>query len=542
MAPDRSARPSRHRRVAAAAVCATLLLASACSSDSDGEDADAPDGTAAPTDQPTDSEAHTMSGPPSADDVATPTVVGPVTTGNGNVVLAAPKFDLSTVGYVEEEFIFSGDATSYTSDDPLSEDGEWTVRPDATAPYTSRVVVRRPAGDGSGGAAFNGTVVVEWLNVSGGLDADPDWTYLHDQIIRSGAAWVGVSAQRAGIEGGGNSLASSLALKTADPVRYGELSHPGDDFSYDIYSQAGAAVWFESATLLGGLEPDLVLAIGESQSAFRLTTYVDAVAPITDVFDGYFVHSRAASGAPLAGDDSPTPRPAPSPTYSRTDLEVPVLVVSAETDLVGDRLGYAKARQDDTAYFASWEIAGTAHGDSYSLGIGDTDDGSGAADAALFASMLQPPDSVYFGIIDCDSPINTGPHTYVARSALAALERWAREGVAPPAMPRLELDASGNDFVRDEVGNAVGGIRTPQVDVPVATLSGLGQAGGSFCALFGTTTPLAADQLAARYPDHAAFVAAFETALDSAVDSGAILAEDAPRVRAAAAGSTVPAT
>jgi hypothetical protein len=514
-----------------------LLLGAACSSsDSAGDDSDA-----AATDSTTadggdaGNEAFTMSGPPSTDDVAAPSVQGPITTGAGNVVLAAPKFDLSTVGYVEEEFFISGDATSFTTDDPLTEDGEWTVRPDASAPYTSRVVVRRPAS----ADAFSGTVVVEWLNVSGGLDADPDWTYTHAQIIRSGAAWVGVSAQRAGIEGGGNSLGAMLALKSADPERYGPLSHPGDDFSYDIYSQAGAAVWFESATLLGGAEPDLVLAMGESQSAFRLTTYVDAVAPVADVYDGYFVHSRAASGAPLAGEDSPTPRPAPDPTYSRTDLEVPVLVVSAETDLVGEGLGYGRARQDDTAYFASWEIAGTAHGDSYSLGIGDGDDGSGAADVALFDSMSTPPTSVYFGIIECDSAINTGPHTYVARAGLAALERWAREGVAPAAMPRLELDDSGDDFVRDEIGNAVGGIRTPQLDVPVATLSGLGQAGGSFCALFGTTTPLDAAQLAERYPDHTTFVAEFDAALERAVEAGAILGVDAEHVRAAAAASNI---
>ena len=127
----------------------------------------------------------------------------------------------------------------------------------------------------------------------------------------------------------------------------------------------------------------------------------------------------------------------------RTDLDVPVLVVSAETDLVGEHLGYARARQPDSPTFRSWEVAGTAHGDAYQLGIGDADDGSGAADAALFAALSDPPSSVYFGVITCASPINAGPQTYVLRAALHALDRWVRTGEPPPSMPRLELDDDG---------------------------------------------------------------------------------------------------
>jgi hypothetical protein len=469
-------------------------------------------------------------GPPLREQVTVPTVDGPITTGNGNIVLVPPGIDVTPFGYVEEEYFLSGDATSYTSDAPLGEDGVWTATPDESEPYTTRIIVRRPAQ----AADFDGTVVVEWFNVSGGLDASPDWTFTHNEILRAGMAWVGVSAQVDGIMGGGNPMGAIMALKNVDPVRYGPLEHPGDDFSYDIFSQTGAAVWFAADTILGGLEPELVLAMGESQSAFRLTTYVNAVAPLLDIYDGYFVHSRGATGAPLGAGAF-----APDPSRSRTDLEVPVLVLSAETDLVGGMLGYGRAWQPDSPWFASWEVAGTAHVDAYGLGIGDEDDGEGAADQALFDAMLDPPSSVYFGVMDCDVPINAGPHTYVARAALAALVRWARDGIPPPSMPRLEVNAGGDDFLRDEAGNALGGIRTPQVDVPVATLSGLGQAGGSFCALFGTTVPFAADALALRYPDHAAFVDAWNLSLDAALDAGAILPEDAPNLRAVAQQSAI---
>jgi len=469
-------------------------------------------------------------GPPLRDQVTVPAIEGPITTGNGNIVLVPPGIDVTVFDYVEEEYFLSGDATAYTSDEPLGEDGLWVAKPDGFMPYTTRIIVRRPAQ----AEDFDGTVVVEWFNVSGGLDASPDWTFTHNQILRAGSAWVGVSAQIDGIVGGGNPMGAIMALKNVDPVRYGPLEHPGDDFSYDIFSQTGAAVWFAAETVLGGLEPELVLAMGESQSAFRLTTYVNAVAPLLDIYDGYLVHSRGATGAPL-GDGVF----APDPSRSRTDLEVPVLVLSAETDLVGGMLGYGRAWQADGPWFASWEVAGTAHVDAYGLGIGDEDDGQGEGDQALFDAMLDPPSSVYFGVMDCDAPINAGPHTYVARAALAALVQWARDAIPPPTMPRLELNAAGDDFQRDAAGNALGGIRTPQLDVPVAMLSGLGQAGGSFCALFGTTVPFTTEELAQRYPDHVAFVDTWNLSLDAAVEAGAILADDATNLRTVAENSAI---
>ncbi len=475
-----------------------------------------------------------------------PVPVGPDGAGRGSIVLGPPGFDLATVGYAEAELFVSGEAQSLTSDVPLSPDGQWSVRVADAAPFTTRVVVRRPI-DPDG---FDGTVVVEWLNVSGGLDASPDWTYLHVGLIRSGSAWIGVSAQVVGIEGlHPDDPGSFMALKVADAERYGGLSHPGDDFSYDIFRQVGALVRDQADALLGGLEAERVLAVGESQSAFRLSTYVNAVTPTSRAYDGFLIHSRASSAASLrlgrrvnglsTDELGPPEVGAPDPTFVRTDLDVPVLVVSAETDLVGDHLGYARARQPDSPTFRSWEVAGTAHGDAYQLGIGDTDDGSGAADAALFAAMSDPPSSVYFGVITCASPINTGAQTYVLRAALHALDRWVRTGEPPPSMPQIELDPAGTGFRLDAQGNVVGGIRTPQVDVPVAVLSGLGQDGDSFCRLFGTTVPLGADQLVRRYGDHDGFVAAWCAATDAAVAAGVVLPADADHLVRVATESTI---
>src|SRR5262245_17443796 len=98
-----------------------------------------------------------------AGEVGLPSITGPVT-GPGSPSLDSTTFDLEPFGYVEEEFFATGTATDYVSDVALSADGKWSVSPRNAAPYTTRLLVRRPAAR----ARFNGTVVVEWLNVSGG--------------------------------------------------------------------------------------------------------------------------------------------------------------------------------------------------------------------------------------------------------------------------------------------------------------------------------------------------------------------------------------
>jgi hypothetical protein len=102
---------------------------------------------------------------------------------------AAPP-DLEKVGYVEEEFAAEGTATAYRAEGSLSTDGRWSFAPDTTADYRTRILVRRPAQ----AADFSGTVLIEWLNVSGGVDGNPDYAYMQDELVRQGHAWVGVSA------------------------------------------------------------------------------------------------------------------------------------------------------------------------------------------------------------------------------------------------------------------------------------------------------------------------------------------------------------
>jgi hypothetical protein len=459
-------------------------------------------------------------------DAAVPTVTGPVP---GTPVITTTTFDLASVGYEQAEFFLSGTATAYAPVAPLTPDGEWDVAPvpGSEQPYTTRIVVYRP----SDPDRFSGTAHVEWLNVSGLLDAAPDWNYVHNELIREGHAWVGVSAQLVGV----------TDTKAKDPVRYASLSHPGDSYSYDIFSQAGQAVWADPATL-GGTAAEHVIAVGESQSASRLVTYVNAVHPLVDVYDGYFIHSRSGPGAPLSQAPLPVVVP-PSGTEVRDDLGVPALVFQAETDVFNSQL---LAREPDTPTFRLWEVAGSAHADTYNLGIGNTDVGDGQGAFALFQSMLTPPSSVAGGFIQCDRPINAGPAHWVLQAGVHHLTQWVVAGTPPPIAPRLEVaSTSPVVFATDAQGNVLGGIRTPHVDAPVATLSGLGQPNpptsptGGFCRLFGTTVPFTDSEIDALYGNHGRFVSAWSRATQDAVRSGFVLRADAQDVRRAAVQSDV---
>ena len=197
-----------------------------------------------------------------------------------------------------------------------------------TADYRTRIVVRRPEKQ----ADFNGTVVVEWLNVSGGLDANPEYTYARDEIVRRGDAWVGVSAQMIGIEGGAGRGARARrprppARGRASRHRPGALRRPRRTRATRSRTtssprSARALRAPDGVDVLGGLRPERVLAVGESQSAFALTTYVDGVQPLTREFDGFLSTAGPArpcrSAKPGEGSTSPGPsvgsRPRSGPT------------------------------------------------------------------------------------------------------------------------------------------------------------------------------------------------------------------------------------
>jgi hypothetical protein len=478
---------------------------------------------------------------------ANPTVEGPITGGGGpdccKVTIGPVKidltdllnytpgtpfyaglyFDVAELGYRQTEYFISGTATSYIARDELGEDGVWSVQPADTAPFKTRIVILRPENS----ARFNGTVVVEWFNVSGGTDASPDLVQMHTELMRAGYVWVGVSAQLVGVEGS-DTAAYNVSLKTVDQERYGSLSHPGDSFSYDIYSQAAQAVRNpEGIDPLDGLQVQHMIGVGESQSAGRMMTYVNAIHPTVDLFDGFLIHSHG-SGSSALSQEPQVAVPTPSPTRIRSDFPEPVMDIETETDLFG--LGTPAAPQPDADNFRLWEVAGNAHYDAYGVVKGPLDRGGDPG----VAKVIETRSGDSAGIIQCELPINDGPGHWVLKAAIAALDHWIRTGEPAPSAQPMARNAAGTGLQRDQYGNAIGGVRTPYVDAPVATFTGSGQTGSSFCFLFGTTALFDDTTFSMLYPSREAYIDAIDTATDSVVEKGFILPLDGELIKAEA--------
>ena len=451
-----------------------------------------------------------------AQNVAVPTVSLLPTTATSHPWLAwAPLDD----GYVEQEYQFSGTAGLYAY--AGSGPPQWDVVLHDQQPYATRMIVRRPSDPDK----FNGTLVVEWLNVTAGYDVDIEWGHMAQYFMRSGYAFVGVSAQAAGVE----------ALKNWDPARYGNLNIVDDGQSYDIFSQAAAALRQPSSPLLGGLHVKQMIGTGVSQSAWRLVPYINAFHPMAHVYDGYFVHSRGRSVPPLQGTGVVSDNQA-DPVEATVD--VPVLVFETEGDLLA--LNYAAARQEDSAHVRTWELAGANH-------VG----GATPRDAAIAAGVRARDTGAATPL---GNPVCVGdplPAWPVLNAAWDHLRNWIEGGDPPPTAPLITLTSTpasappppgfpNSLIARDEMGNALGGIRTPAIDAPVGTYSGSSPCNpGRLGYLAGLFVPFDAATQAKLYPTHDAYVAKVSASAQNAVSAGFMLPDDATQLINDANASTI---
>jgi hypothetical protein len=382
-----------------------------------------------------------------AETVPVPSVEGPIGGGTHGFAWNRSLFELRGPGYdyTENEYFYGGSATNLATG--------------AGAPYESRMLVRLPADPDD----FNGTVVVEWLNVTAQSDLETAWPVEAQYLMRHGVAYVGVSAQLAGV------CCGPTTLQGWDPQRYGSLLHPGDVFAQDIFSQAIAALLTppaagsNSADPMQGLRARDVIVTGASQSASMLTPFVN---------EGYnrgqvdlFVITRG--GGPY------------------TDFSTPILQLNEENNEVP---------QPDNDSYVAWEEAGTAHAPEAWYGYVSTESQQ---------DLDTPGTSTLFDALcgSDGSPVNRGSVEYSTRALSRWAQRYLRTGKMPPTAPRVERESAGGAIVRDANGLAQGGLRQPFVAVPVAFNTSDG------CPLFGTFIPWDSEKIESLYPSHADYVA-----------------------------------
>jgi hypothetical protein len=451
-----------------------------------------------------------------------PRVTGPLPVSSTSYPFGAADHQLvpqrlARFGYVEEEYLVSGRANVYSW--PAA--GPAIVRtPDA--PYTTRVLVRRPAKRRD----FSGNVVVEMLNPSNLFDLNIGWALSHRRFIRNGDAWVGITAKPIAV----------AALKTFDPARYGTLSFanplplsdPGnctdiqtvvdppalrsrsteDGLIWDINSQVGA--WLRSRAASNPLtygrrhrresQVEKAYGFGYSQTGGYLVNYINGIHPRvvasdgTPIYDGYIVGVAGGAfvGAVPMNQCEPAP-PVDDPRRQIRDVGVPVMRIMSQSDYL---LGIAARRPDgDTPRdrFRHYEMAGAGH----------------ATPDELYYSAA-PADIVRAGRSVPPAACNEGPRSRFPSSihfdaAFRNLDLWVRYRLAPPHASPIVVE--NGVPVLDEFGNVIGGLRSPYVDVPTSTWFG-SSTGASFCFIAGHERPFDRDTLRALYPTHAAYVRA----------------------------------
>lgn len=416
--------------------------------------------------------------------------------------------DLTQDGYLEQEYVVSGRANVYSWPD-LN-----TLTVDRSGPYTTRILIRRPADP----ARFSGNVRVEPLNPTSGHDLDAEWEIAHDGFMRAGDAYVGITVKPVTI----------TALKRFDPTRYAHLSMPNpagpdqrcaphtkstdrgseDGLAWDIISQVGRLIRSDvPANPLRDLHVVTSDLTGWSQSGSYDITYLNAIARHVTlpgghpIFDAYLPGAGSYAGTPIS-QCAPWIDPGDPRVQFNPPPGVPVVIVSTPTDFYGAASYNRRADRP-------------ADSDGPDRRIRLYEIGGGCHLPADHGRYFPAPTSAPAGGSSSNDPAVTAMSSFplhvVLDAAFANLDAWVRHGVAPPHASRLTAENANVWPVRatrDQYGNPIGGVRTPAVDVPTATYveRGLGGPHGPESAYAGFDIPLSPADLQALYPTHQNYV------------------------------------
>lgn len=405
-------------------------------------------------------------------------------------------------GYVAREYLLHGPADIY--DSVSMADAIDTNTRDHTAdqarrefplrllaseiPYVTRLLVYAP-GEAK---RFSGNVIVESTHPIGG-GAQIVWSQVNSAFMRNGDAYVAV-AHPVTLKG----------LAAADPDRYGALkaAHPSQlwgmlaDTARELKARHGSR-------LLGGWNVRRCYLTGYSFTGVACATFANyhhdraRLADGRPVFDGYVPMANAMYVRPL---------------------DVPVIRINTQSDFNSFGGLNNRASDSDAAIgkFRHYEVAGTAH----------------VFSNWEFANSATPPTDPPIAVasgqphIDAKACMarfpqgheaNDLPLSLITMQAFSNLYAWVEHGTAPPRAPRLEIDEHGQARL-DEAGNAVGGVRLPQMAVPVAAYG----VGAGDCFLFGYKLPFDPSRRRALYGSRTAYVSKISIAAQMLSQQGLI--------------------
>jgi len=344
----------------------------------------------------------------------------------------------------------------------------------AGEPYTTRLVIRRPADDSDS----SGLVVAESMHPIGGAHG---FEYNSIYIMDSGHIAVEVSTLGAD------------QIREFNPNRYGDIQISPTQTS-EVLAQAGALIKSPQSPI-ADLNPRKVILWGTSASSAILTRYLDAHAVFTladgsNIYDGFMPTSNGSDIQPV---------------------DVPMIQVPTQHEY-GTGATSIQDGDEPGSQFRVYEFAGLAHLDARNNGERVTQN-------------------------DCQNPISMLPQEAYFSVALHHLLEWVDKGTVPPRAPRVLMDNyvdnDGSLMLLDSVGNAYGGIRNPYVDLAAykytmvnapteaAMNAGPGIMGpGLLCRLSGWQTPVARDTLRSEYRSATNYVNQFESRLNELEAAG----------------------
>jgi hypothetical protein len=468
--------------------------------------------------------------------VATPRAKVLASSATNRPFLAAARAEqavpLEPGGYAETELLVTGQSSIYEWGDTAT---QVKVRT-ANIPYATRVLLRRP----TDARKFSGLVVVELLDASELYDRAPLWGLSSRHFLRRGDVWVGVTVRPSAL----------AALRRYDGVRYAALSFayrqaancqasPADPratppdtesgLAFGAIAQVGALLRSSSKeNPLLDLNPRQLIAAGYGLAGAYVTTYANTVHPLlrrgdgAPIFDGFL--SAASAGFTVPINQCAPPLPADDPRRGALPRDVPFVAVATESDF---NLAPALRREDSDApadLFRLYEIPGAAYSGSYPAGL--------PVAANLQIAGFAPASSDL-----CREPRSDFPTGLAFNAIWLQFTDWFAGKRPMLSLPRIET-LPDNGARRDEAGNASGGWRLPQLELPLARYASRstprepGARATAACALTGAKEPFDAAKLKGLYRDRAGYLTQFRAAVDRAVQERRLTAEDGEALKA----------